>query len=137
MKKEIALMAATATLFVGASVAALLVWHSWYLYGGAVLTGYVVLSILAVILKRKTNIEFHHFEQFIHDKTVFYSSVSICYGITLLFNIFLVAGMQDSIGIRVLMICLDFITASAAFITVMYWCERRDWRIWLNKVLFG
>lgn len=130
-------MAATATLFVGISVAALLVWHSWYLYGGAVLTGYVVLTILAVILKRRTNIRFHHLEQFIDDKTVFYSIVSTCYGITLLLNIFLVAGISDSADIRVLMICFDFVIAFAALIVVIYWCERGDWRIWLYKALFG
>ena len=72
MKKEMAFMAATAILFVAVAAVALLVWHSWYLYCGAVLIGYVALTLLTVLLKRSLHIEYYYLEQYIHDKARFY-----------------------------------------------------------------
>ena len=137
MKKEMISMAVTTILFVGCTAVALFVWHSWYLYYGVLLAGYIALMLLTVILKRNSNIEFHYSEQFIRDKTSFYSVVTVSFGITFLLNVFLVAWLQSSTEYCLLMIFLDFVITVVTLIITMYWCERSDWRTWLINGLFG
>ena len=139
MKKEMVFMAATAILFIVAAAVALSIWHSWYLYCGAVLTGFVALMLLTVILKRQINIKLRQ-NRTIKDgwqyKSRFYSIVLGFYEMNLLTNLFLVACTKDLLNIRVLIIFADFAMAIITLILAMYWCERKDWRIWLIKALF-
>ena len=78
MRKEMIFMAVTAILFIVAAAVALSIWHSWYLYCGAVLIGYVALTLLTVLLKRSANTGCRHWQQHIHDKSCFYNRIAIC-----------------------------------------------------------
>lgn len=134
--KEMAFMAATAILFVAVATAALFVWHSWYLYCGAVFTGYVALTLLTVLLKRSANIKCHYLQQYIRDKGVFYSHIAICYEAVGLMNAFLSVAVQASVDMRALLVVANLVVANFFLIFVAWCCEGKDWKFWLLKALF-
>lgn len=134
--KEMAFMAATAILFVAVAAVALFVWHSWYLYCGAVLAGYVALMLLTVILKRRANIEFHYLEQFVRDKSEFYGIILDNFGFLCLCNLFIALFAPVSTNLCILLIFANVVIAVIMLIATDIWCERGDWSTWIIKSLF-
>ena len=134
--KEMAFMAATAILFVAVATAALFVWHSWYLYCGAVLTGYVALTLLTVLLKRSLHIEYHYFEQYIHDKSCFYNRIAICFEALGVMNALLLFAVQASVDTRAGLMVTHLVIANFFLMFAVWCCEGKDWKFWLPKALF-
>ncbi len=134
--KEMAFMAATAILFVAVATAALFVWHSWYLYCGAVLTGYVAITLLTVILKSSFNIEYYYFEQYIRDKARFYGIIAICFEALGMMNALLLFAVQASVGTRAGLMVAHLVVANFFLIFAIWCCEGKDWKFWLPKALF-
>ena len=134
--KEMAVMAATAILFVAVAAVSLYVWHSWYLYCGAVLAGYVALTLLTVLLKRSANTGCRHWQQHIHDKSCFYNRIAICYEAVGMMNALLSIAMQYSVNMRALFIVANLVVANFFLIFAVWCCEGKDWKFWLPKALF-
>ena len=137
MKKRKKLMAASSLLVVVVAALALFVWHSLSLYCGAVLAGYVVLTLQTVLLKHSTHIKYYYIEQFIRDKGNFYSFIAICYGAVGVENMLLSLFMQGSVETRVQFIAFNIIVAHIFLIFALWICEGKDWKFWLAKALFG
>ena len=130
-------MPATAILFAVAAALTLFVWHSWYLYCGAVLIGYVALVLLAVILRRSFHFENLYPGQFVSDKGRFYGIITNFYGLFCLINIFVLVIFQDSADTRALFMVLNFVTLLIFIMVSLYSCEGSDWKFWYPKALFG
>ena len=135
MKKEMTFTAATAILFVAVAAVALFVWHSWYLYCGAVLTGYAALTLLTVILNRSLNVDYHYFGQYINDKSRFYGVIAGCYAVVCLLNVVLLLAAQGSMDTRLLLTLLNMVTAWSFLIFTIYCCEGKDWCLWFIKAM--
>ncbi len=135
MKKEMTFMVATAILFVAVAAVALFVWHSWYLYCGAVLTGYAALTLLTIILNRSLNIEYQYFGQYINDKGRFYGVVAGCYAAVCLINVILSIATQGSTDTRVLLAIMNLVIAWIFLIFAVYCCEGKDWYLWFIKAM--
>ena len=134
--KETAFMAATAILFVAVAAVALFVWHSWYLYCGAVLTGYVAIMLLTVILKRSLHIEHYYLEQYIRDKARFYGIIAICFEALGVMNALLLVAVQATIDTRAWLMVVNLVVANFFLLFAIWCCEGKDWKFWLPKALF-
>ena len=134
--KEMAFMAATAILFVAVATVALFVWHSWYLYCGAVLIGYVALTLLTVILKRSLHIEYYYLEQYIRDKARFYEIIAICFEALGVINALLLVVAQTTIDARAWLMVVNLVVANFFLIFAIWCCEGKDWKFWLPKAFF-
>ena len=136
MKKEMAFMATTAILFIAVVAVALFVWHSWYIYCGAVLTGYMALTLLTVLLKHSLHIEHYYLEQYIRDKTRFYGIIAICFEAVGMMNALLLFAVQASIDTRAWLMVTNLVVANFFLIFAIWCCEGKDWKFWLPKALF-
>ena len=134
--KEMAFMAATAILFVAVAAVALFVWHSWYLYCGAVLIGYVALTLLIVLLKRSANTGCRHWQQHIYDKSCFYNRIAICFEALGVMNALLLVVAQTTIDARAWLMAANLIVANFFLLFAVWCCEGKDWKFWLPKALF-
>lgn len=130
-------MAATAILFAIAATFALFVWHSWYLYCGAVLTGYVALVLQTVIMRRSFHFERFYPGQFISEQGRFYNIAYNRYGLLCLLNFFALFFLQGSADTRVLFMVLNIVTLIIFQMITLYFCEGNDWKYWYPKALFG
>lgn len=137
MRKVKFSMAATAILFAIAAASALFIWHSWYLYCGAVLTGYVALILQTVILRRSFHFEKLCPGQFVSEQGRFYNVVANRFGLLCLINFFVLFFLQDSIDTRVLFMVLNLVTLMIFQMITLYFCEGNDWKFWYPKALFG
>ena len=136
MKNVLTFMIPTAILFIVAAEMAVFVWHSWYLYYGAILAGYVALMLLTVILNNNASIEFRYINQFVNAKSYFYWRVMACYIIIFLASTSTSFAADYSTNL-VLLLVINFIVLAVALVITMYWCEKNEWRFWLNKAFFG
>lgn len=136
MKKKMIFMAITAILFVAVAAVSLYVWHSWYLYCGAVLAGYVALTLLTVLLKRSANIGCHHLHQHIRNNGVFYNHIAICYEAVGVINALLLVAVQASIETRAWLMVANLVVANFFLMFSVWCCEGKDWKFWLPKALF-
>lgn len=137
MKKVKVSMTSTAVFFAVVASLALFVWHSWYLYYGAVLIGYVALTLLTVILEHGFHFKRFYPDQFIRDKGRFYNVISNRYVLFCLINYLILAFFRDSTDLCVLFVVLHLMTLLGFIVIALYCCEGGDWRFWYLKALFG
>ena len=137
MKEKMTSLSATAILFAAVAAVALFVWHSWYLYCGAVLTGYVALSLLTAILKHKVLTEPSSPELSMREKTRFYDIALDNFALVCLLNMFFILFAFRSAGWGFLMLFYNVATALGMFIGTLYWYERGKWRMLFVKVWWG
>ncbi len=132
-------MGATVCLFTEAVAVSLFVWHSLYLYCGAILIGYVALMLLTVISKRKiiSEIDSHQAEDELQYKSNYYRVVTAWFSVTIVLNLILLVSSCDLINVIGTIMFANIIIMVIAFVITMYWCERSDWRIWLKTALLG
>lgn len=129
MKKEKDALIYTAILFIAVGIVAQFIWHSWCLYSVAVLTGYGALMLLTAILKKSTA-----------DKKSFYKVVFEAYFVALIGNMFISTFMgninnNESLQISSATVIFNVIVAVAAYILMLYCCERKEWKKWLKESL--